>query len=117
MVALSAPRQSSPNVLSILLISPPLTFFWELSFFTSKSLSNTLRETLSQDRGKTPPHIRMIYGTKDDFTRVGSYRSFSREMESVVLAVREVEGATHFYRSREEGERLVRYIREWLDSV
>ena len=59
----------------------------------------------------------MIYGDKDEYTGVGSYRSLAREMVESGLVAKEVEGATHFYRSEENGERCKLAIGEWLDSV
>lgn len=62
------------------------------------------------------PRVCMLYGTADQFTGVGAFRSLVAECEGKGLKGWEVAGADHFFRSEAEGADLERGMSAWIDD-
>ncbi|OCF45474.1 hypothetical protein I317_00721 [Kwoniella heveanensis CBS 569] len=118
------PTDSSTTPLKkTLLVSPPITIFKGLTFFSSNkfhsaltNLSRALSSVSIPNEGQRPV-VWVVYGNKDNFTGPGAYAHFKSEMEEKEGVVRcfEVEDADHLWR-RDEGEKLREIIRDWLDA-
>ncbi|WVQ98682.1 hypothetical protein IAU59_005813 [Kwoniella sp. CBS 9459] len=109
------PTDSSTPLKKALLVSPPITIFKGLTFFSSNKFHSALT-SLSKSLPNERP-VWVVYGNKDNFTGVGAYGHFKKEMEEQQGVVRcfEVEDADHLWR-RDEGEKLREIIRDWLDD-
>ncbi|KAK4688645.1 hypothetical protein P7C73_g1445, partial [Tremellales sp. Uapishka_1] len=102
-LALNAP--ASQPLRSILILSPPLSMYNLFTLFASQTFASGLQRAAAEG-----VKLIMVYGTRDDFTGVESYRALQKEG----LGIKEIEGAGHFFRSCEEGEALRRAISAWL---
>ncbi len=125
--ALHAPLPETHRMESILLVSPPVTIFWVLSFLRPpkgfhaglKAILDASPETDSANGQSSQRRIPIciIYGNQDPFTRAGSYRALGRKYAQKGLMMTEIDGAGHFHHSEKEGEGVKRAIGEWLDSL
>ncbi|OXB39017.1 hypothetical protein J007_01112 [Cryptococcus neoformans] len=120
LVALASPH---PLLRHILIISPPCKIFAGITFFSSRSFRMALSDLL-----KSGVDVTMIYGTKDEFTSVDTFRAFGNDLAAVTMLRNsgsmtikdggtfeklEIEEADHLYR-RANGEMLREKVGEWL---
>jgi hypothetical protein len=110
-----------------MLVSPALTplrvLWWYSSFVKAvkahlASRSTDLAAQASPHAGKgieNPRTVTVVYGTSDEFTGVSNFRSFSRGLDEVTgFRAVEVDGAGHFWAERENTQRLLSALRDWL---
>ncbi|WVQ71586.1 hypothetical protein IAR50_001126 [Cryptococcus sp. DSM 104548] len=103
----------------ILLVSPPCKIFGGITYFSNKSFRSSLGNLLAEG-----VHVRLIYGTKDEFTSARVFQSFGEDLPEVIQQSEgasgigrwekvEIDEADHMYR-RDYGEMLREEIGKWL---
>ncbi|KAL5525994.1 hypothetical protein ACEPAG_7332 [Sanghuangporus baumii] len=129
LIASQHPPLSTPSEIktSHILLSYPLGPRAWLTLFRSKFYDEALN-TLARD---PKAHILIIYGDRDDFTRVESYREWSDKLEILGkeglnddrnasagrVSVSSIEGGSHFWaQDRNTAEEMLNVVQRWLDE-
>lgn len=119
LAASSCPTPSFPQPIQTyrLLISYPLSVTWALTLFRSSTFTSALDQTVA----KGQEDVLAIWGDQDQFTAVGKFRSWDERVKGVdegrgKWSGREVEGADHFWRTREVKREMLQAVVEWLEK-
>nr|ODN99656.1 hypothetical protein L204_02089 [Cryptococcus depauperatus CBS 7855] len=99
-----APR--SPLLKRIFLVSPPITFFAAITYFSKPNFKTAINNLLDQQI-----HLKMIYGTRDEFTTASVFHSIGQDTR--LLEKCQVDEGDHLYRG-DYGEILRKEIEKWL---
>ncbi|WWD15864.1 hypothetical protein CI109_100288 [Kwoniella shandongensis] len=118
LVALAPPPSPATISLdSILLISPPITPFKAITLLSSQSFQAAVVDWVEKGI-----KVKLIHGTKDEFTSLGTFKHFLNSVNSSVgekengVERVEIEDADHLFR-RDEGEKVREEIGKWLGWV
>ncbi|ODO03396.1 hypothetical protein L198_02243 [Cryptococcus wingfieldii CBS 7118] len=103
----------------LLLVSPPCTIFGGITYFSNRSFRGSLGDLLAEG-----VHVKLIYGTKDEFTSAKVFQTFGEDLPAVIKKKEgasdigtwekvEIDEADHMYR-RDYGEMLREELGKWL---
>lgn len=115
--SVSLPPTPPPHRTRYILISYPYSVLWALTALHSSRYTSRLEELVSQPTSEAL----IVYGTQDQFTAVGKYRSWREGLEGIGRTGEggggkapfvEVEGADHFWGSKRNELKAV--IQGWL---
>lgn len=111
--AVLAPLPQEHQITSYLLVSPALSAFKALAYLT-RSFHAGLASLMPSEPQQERQHVWMVYGTADQFTGIGAFRSCVNEFAFRGIRGWEVEVADHFFRSEAEGQALENAISAWV---
>ncbi|KAK0211046.1 Alpha/Beta hydrolase protein [Desarmillaria ectypa] len=102
---------------SHILLSYPLGPRGWLTAFRSSTYDSALKDLLSSPEA----HVLVVFGDQDDFTSVSKYERWTEELRTLTgtdakrLEIVRVNGASHFWRDREERV-LTAAVERWLQG-